>query len=389
MKNIKLIIVWALILAMLAFAGCASGGNNGDGGSADADNNADSGDNADGNTGDSTDTGSFSYSEGIEENGFWTGVTALDYVKLCDYKGIEIPEDVHTITDETVQEQVDSILENYADSVQITDRAVEDGDTVNIDYVGTVGGVEFEGGNTEGAGADVTIGVTNYIDDFLEQLIGHMPGDEFDVNVTFPENYGKENLNGKDAVFAVKINYISESILPELTDEFVSENLKETNGWTTVNEMRDGIRKSLQTTAIGSYVQNYVVDNSEVTEIPESIMKYVEDSMLAYYEQYAARYGIELDAFLTGYVGVESAEALLKEYEEDNRATAKYYLIVQAIAEQENIGAVDSDIAAYFEKNMGISDYTQYESAFGHPYLVQVALFQNVLTYLTENAVMK
>ena len=216
-----------------------------------------------------------------------------------------------------------------------------------------------------------------------------MPGEEFDVNVTFPEDYGKENLNGKDAVFAVKINYISESAAPELTDEFVSENLKETNGWTTVDEMRDGIRESLQTTAVGSYVQNYVVDNSEVTDIPESIMKYVEDSTLAYYEQYAIRYGIELDAFLTDYVGVESAEALLKEYEEDNRETAEYYLIVQAIAEQENIGVEDSDIAAYFEKNMGISDYTQYESEFGHPYLAQVALFQNVLTYLTDNAVMK
>lgn len=85
---------------------------------------------------------------------------------------------------------------------------VADGDTVNIDYVGTVDGVEFEGGNTKGQGTDLTIGSGRYIDDFEEQLIGHHPGETVEVNVTFPENYGKEELNGKDAVFTVTINGI-------------------------------------------------------------------------------------------------------------------------------------------------------------------------------------
>lgn len=85
---------------------------------------------------------------------------------------------------------------------------VADGDTVNIDYVGTVDGVEFEGGNTKGRGTDLTIGSGRYIDDFEEQLIGHHPGETVEVNVTFPENYGKEELNGKDAVFTVTINGI-------------------------------------------------------------------------------------------------------------------------------------------------------------------------------------
>lgn len=95
----------------------------------------------------------------------------------------------------------DSILSEYPDTVQVKDREVKDGDSVNIDYVGSIDGEEFDGGNTNGEGTTVTIGQTEYIDDFLEQLIGHKPGETFDVNVTFPEDYGQEALNGKDAVF--------------------------------------------------------------------------------------------------------------------------------------------------------------------------------------------
>lgn len=89
-----------------------------------------------------------------------------------------------------------------------TSLSVKDGDTVNIDYVGSIDGVEFAGGNTNGAGADLTIGSGTYIDDFEEQLIGAHPGDTVEVNVTFPENYGNEQLNGKDALFVVEVNGI-------------------------------------------------------------------------------------------------------------------------------------------------------------------------------------
>ena len=89
-----------------------------------------------------------------------------------------------------------------------TSLTIEDGDTVNIDYVGSIDGVEFEGGNTKGNGADLVIGSHTYIDDFEEQLIGHHPGDSVDVTVTFPEDYGKDELNGKEALFKVTINGI-------------------------------------------------------------------------------------------------------------------------------------------------------------------------------------
>ena len=89
-----------------------------------------------------------------------------------------------------------------------TSLTIEDGDTVNIDYVGSIDGVEFEGGNTKGNGADLVIGSHTYIDDFEEQLIGHHPGDSVDVTVTFPEDYGKDELNGKEALFKVTVNGI-------------------------------------------------------------------------------------------------------------------------------------------------------------------------------------
>lgn len=122
-----------------------------------------------------------------------------------------------------------------------------DGDTVNIDYVGSVDGVEFENGSTQNMGTSVTIGVTSYIDDFLEQLIDRLPGENFDIEVTFPDPYpNNPDLSGKDAVFNVTINYITETVAPELTDEFISENLTATYGWTTVEEIREEFSKDLK-----------------------------------------------------------------------------------------------------------------------------------------------
>lgn len=176
-------------------------------------------------------TTAFDYSAPLTDEGMWKDIKALDYVTLGDYKGISVPADVHNITDDAVQEQIDSILSDYATTNKVTDRAIKDGDTVNIDYVGKVDGKEFDGGSTNGSGTDVTIGTTQYIDDFIDQLVGHKPGDSFDVNVTFPDPYtSNTDLSGKDAVFATTINYISEKVNPDLTDDFVKTNLEATYG---------------------------------------------------------------------------------------------------------------------------------------------------------------
>jgi trigger factor len=355
-------LILVIVLALFAFAGCST----------------------------SQDTiTDFSYSGGIDDNGFWEDITALDYVELCDYESISIPSDIHEVTDEAIQTEIDTILANYESDTQVVDRAVESNDTVNIDYVGSIDGVEFDGGSTGGAGVDVTIGVTSYIDDFLEQLIGHTPGESFDIEVTFPEDYGNEELNGKDATFAITINYIVETTLPELTDEFVLENLSSDYGWSTVTEMETDIKNGLQSSAITSYVQEYIVENTNIISLPEALLEYQENSMLEYYQDYADYYGMELEDFLTSYVGVATIDELIQANSASMTEAANFSLIMQAIAEDAGISVSDEDVAAYFKDYTGLDDYSEYEESYGMPYLKLITLQQVVVDYLEDNAVLQ
>ena len=160
---------------------------------------------------------------------------------------ITIDADLGQVTDEDISNYIDqNVLSNYATDEKVTNRAAADGDTVNIDYVGSVDGVEFDGGNTQGNGADLTLGSHHsYIDDFEDQIVGHMPGESFDVTVTFPEDYGNEDLNGKEAVFKTTLNYIKESKNPDLTDDWVASNLGETMNLNTIDELNDFVKNTM------------------------------------------------------------------------------------------------------------------------------------------------
>ena len=331
----------------------------------------------------------FSYSDGIDENGFWIGLTALDYVELPVYLGIVIPKDIHVISDEAVQAEIDSILAHYAAHDHATDRAVEDGDTVNIDYVGSIDGVEFEGGSTEGAGTEVTIGVTSYIDDFLEQLIGRMPGETFDVNVTFPEDYGVEELNGKAAVFVTTINSICVNTVRELTDEFVAEAMSPSYGWTTIEEMKAGISENLQKDAIRTYVSEFIVHDTTIHSLPPQLIAFHENAMIAYYTEYASYYGMDLESFLKEYADMASAEELKEAARADNEESAAQYLIYQAIAEASGITVSDDDIANFFKERYGMDDYSMYVEQYGIPYLKQNIMSTFALELLMDNVVLE
>ncbi|MDR3294206.1 MAG: FKBP-type peptidyl-prolyl cis-trans isomerase [Clostridiales Family XIII bacterium] len=335
------------------------------------------------------DPASFSYSSGIDENGFWQGITAADYVELYDYNAFSVPSTVYEISDSAVQDEIAAILENYSTAEQITDTAVADGDTVNIDYIGSVDGVEFDGGSTGGAGTDVTIGVTSYIDNFLEQLIGHDPGDTFDVNVTFPEDYGVDNLNGKAAVFVTTVNYIVKTSTPELTDAFIADNLALDYGYTTISEMQDGIYAHLQTEAIQNYIYEYLTTATTVSEVPETLVEYQKNAMLQYYREHADSYGVSLDEFLATYAGISSEDELIETNAENNRQAAQHALVIQAIAEDAKISVTDEDLANYFENQVGSPDYSGYEEHYGLPYLKQTVLLQKVMDYLSEHTVLE
>ncbi len=331
----------------------------------------------------------FSPSQGLDEDGHWEGVTALDYVALPAYEGIEVPKADITPSDEAVQAQVDSILANYTTTERVTDRAIADGDTVNIDYVGSIDGVEFEGGSTKEQGTTVTIGVTQYIDDFLEQLIGHTPGETFDIEVTFPEDYGNEELNGKDAVFNITVNFIQEQVAPELTDEWVAENLSESRGWKTVDEMRSSIASDLEHSMLSSYLQNKVVEESTVSEIPEELITYQEDSAIAEVQNYASMYGFKLEDMLSMLTGYATTDEYLAANEEAIENAAKSHLVFQAIAEDADVNVTDEDVQAYFKNNMGMDNIDSLEQSYGMPYLKLVTLIDKVNDLLQDTAVIE
>ena len=375
MKNIKIVLSIILIITMFTFVGCSSKDK-------DKDN-----DNAKANqTDENSDNTTFNYSAGLADNGFFENVKALDYVTLPDYKGITIPTDIKEVSDEMVQEQVDGIVSNYATENKILDRVVKDGDSVNIDYVGSVNDVEFEGGSTEGNGTTVTIGETSYIDDFLEQLIGHKPGESFDIEVTFPDDYNEESLKGKDAVFATTINYISESVTPKLTDEFVAKNLATDFNWKTVDEMKESIKKEMQTSSIQKYAQDYIAKNSKVSSVPDNVLQYQKDSLIAYYENNASMEGVGLEEYLTTNMGIKTTDELIEKNTEDIKTLSENVLIMQAIAEDTDLSITEDDITSYFLEYTKSEDYSQAEEKYGLPYLKFSVLQREALNYIIDNS---
>ena len=374
--------ILALMLALLvlaAFAGCSGKQEESSGNSQEESSTPVSS-----QVQDTNNTGSYNYSDGLTAEGFFEGITALDYVTLPDYRNMAIPEDISNVTDADIESELSSMLSDYASSQQVTDRAVKDGDTVNIDYVGSIDGVEFDGGNTRGNGTTVTIGVTNYIDDFLEQLIGHMPGETFDVNVTFPENYGQPDLNGKDAVFVTTINYIQDQTVPELTDDFVFSNWKESNGWSNVQEVREAVKTNLRNNAVAGYLWQEIQDQAEIKELPEALLRYHEEYMVQYYMALAEQYGISMEDFLSEQLGADSEEDLIKQNTSLIESNAKYSLISQALSEDMNLKATDEDLSSYFLKTMNLKDYSSLEEYYGLPYLRMTVRENIVLEKLGE-----
>lgn len=379
MKSLKIALMLLLCAAMLV--SCSGGKTDSDGEGAQTGTATDTG---------SSDTGaSYNYSDGLDENGYFTGVKATDYVTLCEYKGIVVPADEYTPTDSELESEVQSVLESYKENIKVTDRAVRDGDTVNIDYVGSVDGVEFEGGNTKGAGTDVTIGVTNYIDDFLEQLIGHKPGETFNVEVTFPDPYpNNTDLSGKDAVFVTTVNHISEEKYPELTDSFVAEKFAD-EGWKTVAELRAGLSEELAEQKTSEYLQKYITEKSQITEVPESVIKQQENAMLSYYSSYAAQYSMTLDSLFSAY-GYESAEAFLNDARASIENESRKLLVYQAIAETENFVIGESEIVAYLKGNASGFDESMLDSYienYGMPYMAQATLYDMAFDTVADSAV--
>lgn len=328
----------------------------------------------------------FAYSDGLDENGYWSGIRALDYVTLPeDYASIPLKKADIEPTEEDVQSQIDSLLSQNTTTQQITGRAAADGDTVNIDYVGTVDGVAFTGGTY--SGYSLTLGSGSFIDGFEDQIVGHKPGETFDVNVTFPDGYSDSTdaegntvvLSNKKAVFSVTLNYISEEILPELTDAWVEENFSSTDGVHTVEDLRAEYQKMLYQNNLNTAVMDYLLANSTFKDLPKEVTDYQVNQCLNYYYTMAQYYGYDLDSFLQAAAGYKSADDLLDAMSDSITEYAREALLYQAVAEA-------MDIAPTQEQ---IDTYSAYTETYGANYCTMVALMDAVSEALTTGAQVK
>ena len=315
----------AAVLCAGLLAGCNSASSSS--GSTSASGSASASASASASSSTSAGAESIDYSKGLAENGHIDGVTALDYVTLpADYAAIPLAAGTADVSDEDVQAQIDMILAQFAEPTQVTDRAIEDGDQVNIDYSGSIDGEKFDGGTASSYMA--TAGSAEFIDDFLTQIIGHTPGETFDVEVTFPDPYkSNPDLAGKDALFEVTINYIEESVPPEFTDDFVKENLTASYGWESAEHARESIREDLRQGQISQFVWNYIMENSTVSEVPQAVLDFQSGAMLNQLKGQASMYGIDSATFLQA-MGVASEEAFLEQYAEDIKSSATQLLII-------------------------------------------------------------
>lgn len=336
-------------------------------------------------------TSSPDFSAELTVDGKIDGVNVREALTLADYANIAVPAEEVAATDEEVEADITSTLESHREASTDPTLEIKDGDEVNIDYVGTIDGVAFEGGNSNGAGYNLTIGSGSFIDDFEQQLIGHKPGEHVTVEATFPEDYQNDDtVAGKDASFAVTINSIT--VTPELTDDFVAENFAE-EGLTTAEEYRASVENRYYEQHLEEYLTNYIMDNSTVNSYPSDYLKqlrantkYNDEYMMDYYNQMFSAYGMSAYKNPWDMMGGEITDEVSyeKDLRERAKEAAKTAMVYQAIYEDAGL-TIDMDTAlAEMAAENGEEYVTNTKERFGEGYMAQLELQQAVTDYLME-----
>jgi len=285
-----------------------------------------------------------SKAEGVEMK---MKVTTYPEVKLGEYKGLEAKMLDTEATDDDVAEELKNMQDRNSRLVTVEDRAAEMGDTAEIDFEGFVDGVAFEGG--KGENYPLELGSGSFIPGFEEQVVGHKSEEEFDVNVTFPEEYAEE-LAGKDAVFKCKIHEIKSKELPELDDDFA----KDVSEFDTLDELKADLKKQIgerKTTSANTDFENQlleqVCDNMEV-EIPECMFDQKCDEMIQDYAYRLQMQGIDLNTYL-GYLG-QTQEQFKAQFMDGAKQQVKTQIALDAIVEAEKLEATEDEINAEIDK---------------------------------------
>ncbi len=282
-------------------------------------------------------------------------------VGLARYKDIVITAKKGVVTEDQFNEAIDSLAATFVAYNEITDRACREGDIVSIDYAGSIDGVAFDGGT--GSTDELALGSGAMIPGFEEGIIGHKTGEEFDIDVTFPENYGKEELNGKPAVFHITLKKISESCVPELTDEVVAENTE----YTTVEDFKNFVRDYLQNAADANE-QNIAKGQFWENLIASSTFEGNLDELNARYEEELTNYTMQTQGdtplnIMMNYYGYDEETA--KAYVQDQiLKTTKQELILKAVIANEGLTLDEEEYNSYIEGYMAYVQATSKEEFF-------------------------
>ena len=275
---------------------------------------------------------------------FIIDVTVKPEVTLGQYKGLTVEKVPSEVTEEDVMAELHKVQNQNARKVDVTDRAAALGDVANINYLGSVDGVPFDGGKAEGH--DLELGSHQFIEGFEDQVVGHSVGEEFDINVTFPEQYHAPELAGKAAVFAIKINSISKKELPELNDAF-AEDVSE---FSTLDEYKADILAKLAADKAekarqiqGDKLLDAAVANCTM-EVPQVMYDNKIDSMMKDFEENIVRQGLSTDIYYQ-YMGT-SEEAMRENFKDTSMKSVDARLMLEAIAKEENLVISEEELNA-------------------------------------------
>jgi len=311
-------------------------------------------------------------------------------VVLGEYKGVSVKKETTLVTDAEVDARIEQERAKQGTEAEVEGRAVAEGDTVNLDYSGSVDGVAFAGGTAEGQ--TLKIGSHTFIPGFEEQMVGMEIGEEKDLNVTFPEQYHSEELAGKAAVFHVKVNSITETQLPALDDDFA----KDISEFDTLDEYKADVRAKLEAqaaerdnNAFTNAVLDVVIGNAAV-EIPEAMIERQVDSMVREFEYRLSSQGLKLDDFLK-YTGSDMT-AFREQYRPQAIKSVKAHLVLEAIEKAENIDAteeqVDAQIAQFApQTGKSVEELKATFTEADREYFKADAIRDNCVKFLCDSAV--
>ena len=303
------------------------------------------------------------------------------YVTLGEYKGLAVSVD----TVEVDEDEWDTLVNNVyygnitAENGGIMDRAVETGDTVNIDYEGKKDGVAFDGGTAQGY--DLTIGSGNFIAGFEDGLIGVMPGETVDLDLTFPENYGNSDLAGQAVVFTVSVNYIQPAQDGEFSDEIISN--FGIDGVTN-EDLNENAQQNYETNVQQAVMDAFMANNT-FTSVPEAMVQKYSDAAESSITSMASAYGVDADTF-TQYNYGQDLATFLSTYAEQ---TAKQDIALQAVANKENLNISDEELDQMLQDRATAAGYdttSEYIGETSREDYREYFLYDKVLDYLVENA---